>query len=225
MIEGHTDSIGDDASNQTFSQQRAASVKVALSAKLGDGIRYTTVGFGEKRPVAPNTNPDGSDNPNGRAQNRRVELSIDTTTGGGAPPPAQDPANTALDGSPLVPTVTSVTSLGGLTLAQVAIHNTATDDRDLGFQNDPSRTGVNGIRADTGGELSLTSAAGGDLRACLFTPSWWGTMANGTPVDKMPAASNIIQWALFAPLPADHNSVTVNVGGYTTPFPARITAH
>ncbi len=33
-----------------------------------------TSGYGESKPVEPNTNPDGSDNPAGRQKNRRVEL-------------------------------------------------------------------------------------------------------------------------------------------------------
>jgi outer membrane protein OmpA-like peptidoglycan-associated protein len=40
--------------------------------------RSTVKGFGKTRPIAPNTNPDGSDNPDGRRKNRRVELVIDT---------------------------------------------------------------------------------------------------------------------------------------------------
>jgi OOP family OmpA-OmpF porin len=35
-------------------------------------------GYGKTRPIAPNTNPDGSDNPIGRQKNRRVEILIDT---------------------------------------------------------------------------------------------------------------------------------------------------
>ena len=34
------------------------------------------VGYGESRPIAPNTNPDGTDNPEGRARNRRTELDV-----------------------------------------------------------------------------------------------------------------------------------------------------
>jgi len=36
----------------------------------------TTEGFGEEKPAAPNINPDGSDNPEGRAQNRRVQITV-----------------------------------------------------------------------------------------------------------------------------------------------------
>jgi len=39
--------------------------------------RVTTKGYGKRYPVAPNTNPDGTDNPAGRAKNRRVEVVIE----------------------------------------------------------------------------------------------------------------------------------------------------
>jgi OOP family OmpA-OmpF porin len=38
--------------------------------------RLATVGRGEGQPIAPNTNPDGTDNPEGRAMNRRAELKV-----------------------------------------------------------------------------------------------------------------------------------------------------
>ena len=74
-IYGHTDSIGDDASNQTLSEERAAAV---VSELKKDGVTATldSQGFGESKPVAPNTNADGSDNPAGRQANRRVEIFI-----------------------------------------------------------------------------------------------------------------------------------------------------
>jgi OmpA-OmpF porin, OOP family len=68
-IEGHTDDVGDDASNQTLSEQRAAAVKAYLVETYGlDAGRLQTAGFGETKPVVPN------DSPEGRQQNRRVEL-------------------------------------------------------------------------------------------------------------------------------------------------------
>ena len=74
-VYGHTDSIGDDASNQTLSEERAASVVNELKK---DGVTTTldSQGFGESKPVAPNTNSDGSDNPAGRRANRPVEIFI-----------------------------------------------------------------------------------------------------------------------------------------------------
>lgn len=67
-IEGHTDSVGDAAANQTLSEKRAAAVKAYL---VGQGIadgRLRSAGFGATKPAASN------DTPEGRQQNRRVEL-------------------------------------------------------------------------------------------------------------------------------------------------------
>jgi len=74
-IEGYTDAKGSDAYNQKLSERRAASVKQWLAQKEGLGsVKMTTQGFGAKNPVAPNTKPDGSDDPEGRQKNRRVEI-------------------------------------------------------------------------------------------------------------------------------------------------------
>lgn len=78
-IEGHTDSKGDDAYNQRLSQRRAESVRQWF-IRHGFGSRsLTTRGFGETQPAAPNTKPDGSDDPEGRRKNRRVEIVIAKT--------------------------------------------------------------------------------------------------------------------------------------------------
>ncbi|RRR27412.1 OmpA family protein [Schaalia georgiae] len=76
-VYGHTDSIGDDASNQTLSEQRAKAVVDELK-KNGTTTTLDWQGFGETQPIAPNTNDDGSDNPAGRQANRRVEIYIPT---------------------------------------------------------------------------------------------------------------------------------------------------
>ncbi|HSD09733.1 MAG TPA: OmpA family protein [Candidatus Binatia bacterium] len=76
-IEGHTDSIGSDEYNLRLSQRRAEAVSRGLA---GDGVsasRLHSRGFGKKYPIAPNKNSDGSDNPAGRAKNRRVEVIIE----------------------------------------------------------------------------------------------------------------------------------------------------
>ncbi|HEY7497759.1 MAG TPA: OmpA family protein [Vicinamibacterales bacterium] len=76
-IEGHTDGKGADAYNQTLSEQRAASVKQWLVANAqADGGTITTRGWGKTKPVAHNAKPDGSDDPDGRAKNRRVEIVV-----------------------------------------------------------------------------------------------------------------------------------------------------
>jgi len=76
-IEGHTDGKGSPAYNQKLSVRRADAVKTWL-LKQPDlkRISFVTAGFGATRPVAPNTKPDGSDDPDGRQKNRRVELII-----------------------------------------------------------------------------------------------------------------------------------------------------
>jgi outer membrane protein OmpA-like peptidoglycan-associated protein len=77
-VDGHTDSIGSDAYNLRLSRRRAATVTAALRAQLPGGIAIRARGFGESRPVAPNT-ISGADNPEGRARNRRVTISFRRT--------------------------------------------------------------------------------------------------------------------------------------------------
>ena len=73
VVEGHSDSVGDDEANQKLSEQRAQAVKEYLVSQGLSGDRITTVGRGESAPVASN------DNAAGRQQNRRVELIIQRT--------------------------------------------------------------------------------------------------------------------------------------------------
>ncbi|HEY8484980.1 MAG TPA: OmpA family protein, partial [Longimicrobiales bacterium] len=69
LIEGHTDNVGNAASNQVLSEKRAAAVKAFLEKEYGiDAGRLEARGFGDMKPVAPN------DTPEGRQANRRVEL-------------------------------------------------------------------------------------------------------------------------------------------------------
>lgn len=75
-LSGHTDSVGSDSYNQQLSQARAESARQYLIRMGISGDRLTAKGFGESRPIAPNTNPDGSDNPEGRAKNRRTEFKV-----------------------------------------------------------------------------------------------------------------------------------------------------
>jgi outer membrane protein OmpA-like peptidoglycan-associated protein len=68
-IEGHTDSVGDAAHNLDLSKRRAEAVRAALVGQFNiDGARLSATGLGATKPVEPN------DTPQGRAQNRRVEL-------------------------------------------------------------------------------------------------------------------------------------------------------
>lgn len=78
VIEGHTDAIGSDQYNRELSERRAAAVKAWLLAHQFVPAGAAINGAGEMRPVAPNTKPDGSDDPAGRQRNRRVDVVIDT---------------------------------------------------------------------------------------------------------------------------------------------------
>lgn len=76
-VSGHTDAKGDDAYNQALSQRRAQAVADWMREQVGVRQRtFVVQGRGETQPVAPNTRPDGSDDPDGRSRNRRVEVSI-----------------------------------------------------------------------------------------------------------------------------------------------------
>lgn len=68
VIEGHTDSVGKDAANQTLSENRAKAVLDYVVAKGADASRLESVGYGEKKPVSTN------DTTEGRQRNRRVDL-------------------------------------------------------------------------------------------------------------------------------------------------------
>ncbi|MBM4257021.1 MAG: OmpA family protein [Deltaproteobacteria bacterium] len=76
-IEGHSDAVGKTEDNVTLSKARAETVANELIVNNLRRERVTTFGYGESRPVAPNANPDGTDNPEGRARNRRVEIVIE----------------------------------------------------------------------------------------------------------------------------------------------------
>lgn len=74
-IAGHTDSVGSTKDNQALSERRASAVYSWLTTKGGlAGVRFTVRGYGETVPRVPNVKPDGSDDPEGRTQNRRVEI-------------------------------------------------------------------------------------------------------------------------------------------------------
>ena len=75
-VAGHTDSSGSDQYNQQLSQRRASSVASYLSSHGIDSQRLITVGAGEAHPIASN------DTEAGRAQNRRVEMTIVPVTKG-----------------------------------------------------------------------------------------------------------------------------------------------
>lgn len=76
-IEGHTDSKGAPAYNQKLSDRRARSVQQWLVEREGlRNVRFAVKALGAERPLVPNTKPDGTDDPEGRQKNRRVEIVI-----------------------------------------------------------------------------------------------------------------------------------------------------
>jgi outer membrane protein OmpA-like peptidoglycan-associated protein len=76
-IDGHTDGKGGDQYNQSLSERRAETVRRWLAAN-GVATHMTSHGWGKTKPVAPNTKLDGSDDPDGRQKNRRVEITVKT---------------------------------------------------------------------------------------------------------------------------------------------------
>jgi outer membrane protein OmpA-like peptidoglycan-associated protein len=74
-VEGHTDGLGTDAYNDSLSLRRAEAVRGWLAGPGGlPRGAIEAQGFGRRQPAAPNARPDGSDDPIGRQQNRRVEI-------------------------------------------------------------------------------------------------------------------------------------------------------
>jgi outer membrane protein OmpA-like peptidoglycan-associated protein len=79
-IEGHTDSKGNPTYNQKLSERRAEAVRTWLVERDGlANVKFVIQGFGATHPKVANTKPDGSDDPDGRQTNRRVEIVFGTT--------------------------------------------------------------------------------------------------------------------------------------------------
>lgn len=70
LVDGHTDATGTSSYNLWLSQRRAASVKLCLTEAGVDASGIKISGHGDARPVAENNTPEG------RAKNRRVEITI-----------------------------------------------------------------------------------------------------------------------------------------------------
>ncbi|MEU4580366.1 OmpA family protein [Nonomuraea sp. NPDC023979] len=106
LIEGHTDSKGSAPYNQTLSERRARAVRDHLATRLGDAYDYRATGKGESEPTAANQRPDGSDNPDGRARNRRVEISYKIKQEAPTTPSDSTPAEFRDDLGPVIGSIT-----------------------------------------------------------------------------------------------------------------------
>jgi len=92
ILRGHSDSRGSDGDNLAASRVRAEKVRAYLVEKGVAPERITLIALGETRPVAPNAMLDGSDDPQGRAKNRRVDIDVAGAEKGAVDPDDQSAA-------------------------------------------------------------------------------------------------------------------------------------
>lgn len=224
-VAGHTDSVGSDGDNQALSQRRAAAVAAALGESLGTDWKVSTEGFGETKPVAPNAKPDGSDDPDGRARNRRVELTVTqeaaASTAADAEPRGRadaDPVDASLRLSP-----GTVARSGGLALAEVTVTNAGSAETPFLVIN-----GQNPQQIETG-EVGVIDAAGATHEPCAFTPPTYftelGTLSDrflAYPSGKVPAGGEVTLWALVDATGLDAAATKVGVAGFADPVTASV---
>src|SRR3546814_16131383 len=111
-VRGHSDSRGSDSDNLRVSEARTKAVADYLVTKGIAADRMTELGVGETRPIAPNAHLDGSDDEQGRAKNRRVDVQ-------GAPEQPPEPEKTE-------PRLSCVTPLTGAQTGCYAVWGTRT---------------------------------------------------------------------------------------------------
>ncbi|MPZ17672.1 MAG: OmpA family protein [Luteitalea sp.] len=227
-IEGHTDSVGEDASNQTLSEQRAASVRDGLRAELGDGFSYETVGFGETKPVATNQNPDGSDNPDGRAQNRRVEVRLGTLTPAG--PPTLEPAELQNDlvEAGFQVSAESLERRAGYVLARVTVTNPTSAPLELTFGSGlmPSISqapeGLTLADKTTQRRHSICHAP----EAGMYLHYLGNFVGVYEPSDSsvVPGGADVVFWGLYPAPPTEVTSMDLEIGGFGKVVSAQVKA-
>ena len=223
-VEGHTDAIGDDASNQRLSEQRAAAVRDALAVELGSGFTFTPVGFGETKPIAPNQKPDGSDDPSGRAQNRRVEVRVGTVKPGA--PPALQPVTmkTLLADAGLQAQAGELRRVGGFLLADITVRNPTLVPIEF-----PLNNGLTGIRSAPEGVTLADRTAQRRYESCHAyrtgdRQSIGNTGNTYSPIsrDMLPAGAEATFWALYLAPPPKTTAVDVEINGFGTVQPLPI---
>lgn len=107
VLRGHSDSQGSDAQNLLTSRHRAEAVAAYMVERGVAQDRITVIALGERRPIAPNANEDGSDYEAGRLRNRRVEIEVVPNAGpelqqpgGGGDQASESSASSAASASP-----------------------------------------------------------------------------------------------------------------------------
>jgi len=223
-IEGHTDAIGSDADNQALSERRAAAVRGALEKALGPGYQYTSVGFGETRPVAPNTKPDGSDDPDGRALNRRVEIRTGSAEPGPAPTLEPVPIKRDLADAGLRAEVAGLERRQGYLMARLTVTNPTGQAIALapGSGLTPEQADPNGLsladRTDQLRQLPCHTSGRAVGFYYLANPTSDYSLEGGASV---PAGATVTFYAFYAPPAAGVTSVDLELGGFgeTVPTP------
>jgi len=225
-VAGHTDSVGDEPSNQTLSEQRAAAVRDVLKADLGGGFTYVATGAGETQPISPNQNPDGSDNPDGRATNRRVEVRVDAGQTGPTPldPLALDDR---LAGRGFKVQVDTIERIAGYLLVRAVVVNPTggeleidTGDGFIGQNHAPvgvtlvDTTNQERLRVGRWQDVSSTEHYAGSFSNA------WGARRSGV----VPSQAEVLFWGLY-PAPASAvTSVDVEIGGFGQRVPGQVIA-
>jgi outer membrane protein OmpA-like peptidoglycan-associated protein len=215
-IEGHTDAIGDDASNQLLSEARAASVRAALQDKLGSGFTFNVVGFGESRPVAPNNNPDGSDNPDGRAQNRRVEIRTGDVTTTAPAELEPRPLTNDLAAKGAEAKVDSVTRIGGHLVTTVTLTNptsTAIEVDPGGGLTDTSDRPIGITLADRTHQRRAEICHSGTELLEGFRLLTGPPSGDYAPTGTLPPGASVQLWGFYPAPPADVTTIDVEIGG------------
>jgi outer membrane protein OmpA-like peptidoglycan-associated protein len=229
-IEGHTDAIGDDASNQVLSEARAASVQAALQERLGSEFSFKAVGFGESRPVAANTKPDGSDDPDGRAQNRRVEIRTGDVT---AAAPAQLdvlPSTDDLSAKGAQVRVDSVNRIGGSHLLSIVTLTNPTSSaievpQDSGLTDPVDRPIWIGLADRTNQRrLEVCTTNGEQLEGFSILAGPPSGQFERTGSHSLLPGASVQLWGFYTAPPADVTTIDVEIGGLGKVEPTPITS-
>ena len=228
-VVGHTDAKGTDAYNQTLSEQRAAAVLGVLQAKLGGAFGYEAVGRGETEPIAPNEHPDGTDDPDGRAQNRRVEVGVATTatTVPTATPTALDTGYRDLG---LRVDATTARRLGIYLLVTVDVHNPSGAPVKIGlvptdppFLSGPAPRRIIVIDRTTQTRHRMCESVEPQSSDPLGNSSADYSQVTAAH-DEIPPGGTVTLHGLYSAPGADVSSVDVEVNGLGAVVPTPITA-